>query len=307
MRRLASIAASAAVMIGVTHLWPIHAQTYGPQTPRDITKLAGTNGSAFSLAPPASKLNLCNIHFHAGAEHRGPGYLHPVVKGGGDHGHGGDHGGAAGFQCNDTTKLTPAQLSAPPGGACKGLKPGDTIEVHWVHTSCATAPGPTLGACAPDYCKNPTLRVEAQVFLVVNDRAALDFARFDYAGPPTKGVHRARALPAGNPVVFRGSTTGPAYDDKKGSPYEATWSVRPACARIDINSLHRWCANNVFKEDHGHGVRKLVTDVAQLDAIGRQGGVVAPGPAREARVRVRTYCGGTGRYRNAETGACEYK
>ena len=39
-----------------------------------------------------------------------------------------------------------------------------------------------------------------------------------------------------------------------------TWNVRPACARLDINSLHRWAENgNVFNETHSHGVRQLVT------------------------------------------------
>ena len=52
---------------------------------------------------------------------------------------------------------------------------GDTIEVHWVHSSCDVAPGSGLGSCMNDSCKNPQLRVESQVFLVVNDPEALDF------------------------------------------------------------------------------------------------------------------------------------
>jgi len=46
----------------------------GPQTPRDISGKHGTNARTFSLAPSATKLNLCNIHFHRNAEHKGPGF-----------------------------------------------------------------------------------------------------------------------------------------------------------------------------------------------------------------------------------------
>jgi hypothetical protein len=80
----------------------------GPQTPRDITKRAGTNPRTFALAPASTALNLCNLHFHANAEHKGPGFS--VFAGAGDHG---------GFRCNDTRKLTPAQLKAPRAARAK--------------------------------------------------------------------------------------------------------------------------------------------------------------------------------------------
>jgi len=60
-------------------------------------------------------------------------------------------------------------------------------------------------------------------------------------------------------VTFLGSTTGPSYTQAKCSPLQVTWSVRPACTKIDINSLNKWCEGNVFQEDHAHGVRQLVT------------------------------------------------
>lgn len=239
-------------------------QGYGPQTPRDISSKAGSNARVFPVAPASSSMNLCNIHFHVNAEHKGPGFS--VSAGGGDHG---------GFKCNETAKLTPAELAEPAHGACHGVKPGDTIEVHWVHSSCAVAPGKGLGACMSAQCANPALRVETQVFLVVNDSKALDFTSFDYSGAAANGVHQAKALPGhtGTPVVFRGSTTGPDYTDQKCSPLQVTWSVRPTCAKVDISSLNAWCASNVFKEDHGHGVRQLVTDASLLDKI--------PGPAAQ--------------------------
>ena len=46
----------------------------GPQTPRDIASASGLNTVAFALAPEASEMNLCNIHTHTNAEHKGPGF-----------------------------------------------------------------------------------------------------------------------------------------------------------------------------------------------------------------------------------------
>lgn len=38
------------------------------------------------------------------------------------------------------------------------LAPGDTVEIHFVHTSANTKPGATLGACFTDTTKNRPLR-----------------------------------------------------------------------------------------------------------------------------------------------------
>lgn len=235
----------------------IHAQElckgYGPQTPRDISQVEGTNARIFTLAPPASKMNLCNIHTHTNAEHKGPGFS--VSAGTGKHG---------GYKCNNSDKLSAAELKDPSNGhgAFHGIKPGDTIEVHWVHTSCDVTPGKGLGSCLSEKCANPELRVETQVFLVVNDPKALDFAKFAYAGNKVGGLHQAKSLPTGTgtPVVFAGSTTGPKYTQSACSPLQVTWSVRPNCAKVDVSSLYKWAKDgNVFKEDHSHGVRQLVT------------------------------------------------
>ncbi len=230
----------------------------GPQTPRDITSALGLNADNFQLAPPAAEMNLCNIHTHTNAEHKGPDYSVFVSDA--------DDGG---YACNATADLTEAEL-APAEGAYKGVKPGNTIEVHWVHTSCPATPGPGLGACVPDGCDNPLLRVEAQVFLVVNDETALDFTTMAYDGNMVDGFHQAKMIPAdtGEPVLFRGSTTGPSYDQSTCSPAKVTWNVRPMCAKVDINSLHRWAENgNVFEEDTSHGVRQLVTAPELLSPI----------------------------------------
>lgn len=226
---------------------------FGPQTPRDISSVTGSNTVSFPVAPAAAKMNLCNIHTHTNAEHKGPGFS--VFAGASKHG---------GYKCNQTDSLTEAELKDPANGkgAFHGIKPGDTIEVHWVHSSCDITPGEGLGSCLSDACKNPKLRVEAQVFLVVNDPNALDFANFAYGGNKVGGLHQAKSLPSGTgtPVVFPGSTTGPKYTQSTCSPLKVTWSVRPNCAKIDVNSLYKWAeAGNVFKEDHSHGVRGLVT------------------------------------------------
>ena len=234
---------------------------YAGQTPRDIDSKTGTNSVIFDLAPASKDMNLCNIHFHNNAEHKAADFS--IYAGEGDHGHGG------GYQCGISKSLTAAELAAPSGEICKGLVPGDTIEVHWVHTSCDVAPGPGLGSCLSDACANPDLRVETQVFTLVNDENALDFNDLSYDGNQVNGFHQAKAIPnnTGLPVEFMGSTTGPSYTEKACSPLQVTWSVRPQCAKLNINTIGKWCESNVFEEDHAHGVRKLVTDERLLAPI----------------------------------------
>lgn len=230
----------------------------GPQTPRDISSVLGLNTVTFPVAPPASQMNLCNIHTHTNAEHKGPGFSKFVNNT--------DHGG---YACNGSDELTSAEL-APAPGLFKGVKSGDTIEVHWVHTSCDATPGESLGACVPETCESPTLRVETQVFLVVNDATALDFTEMAYGGNIVGGLHQAKAIPSntGVPVQFAGSTTGPSYTQSKCSPAKVTWNVRPQCAKLDINSLHAWAQDgNVFNEAKSHGVRQLVTAPELLSPI----------------------------------------
>lgn len=230
---------------------------YGPQTPRDITQTDGLNERVFALAGSTAEMNLCNIHTHTQAEHKGPGF---GVRGG--------TGEFGGWKCNGTEDLTEAEL-APMDGPYGNVVPGDTIEVHWVHTSCDVTPGPGLGSCLSDACANPTLRVEAQVFLVVNDPNALDFNDFAYAGTEVDGYHQPKAIPAdtGTPVVFGGSTTGPSYTEAACSPLQVTWSVRPQCARVHIGSLHAWAESNPFNETQSHGVRQIVTSPELLAPI----------------------------------------
>ena len=231
---------------------------FGPQTPRDISSMEGTNARQWTAAPETTQMNLCNIHTHTNAEHKGPGFSVFV-----------DDSDYGGYACNETADLTEAEL-APADGPMGQVKPGDTIEVHWVHTSCDITPGEGLGSCLSDACANPELRVEAQTFLVVNDPNALDFTEFGYEGNVVNGYHQPKALPTGtgDPVVFLGSTTGPSFSQAVCSPLQVTWSVRPQCAKVDINSLHKWVADgNAFNEKKSHGVRQLVTAPELLSPI----------------------------------------
>ena len=235
--------------------------TFGPQTPRDISSVSGRNMQEFPMAPASTELNLCNMHTHTQAEHKGPGFS--VYAGPGADG---------GYQCNETSELTDAEL-APYTGVrnFEGAEPGDTIEVHWVHSSCDIEPGEGLGSCLSDTCTDPLLRVETQVFLVVNDSNALDLTEMDYVPGSGNGagMHQPAMIPSntGTPVVFRGSTTGPSYDQQTCSPLNVTWSVRPQCAKIDVASVHAWAEDNVFNETETHGVRELVTDERLLAPI----------------------------------------
>ncbi len=233
---------------------PLPVSGDGPQSPRDIDNPAGENKSIFSLAPTYDVMNLCNLHFHVNAEHKAKAFATLA------------EGEPGGYQCG--TPLTPQELQPIEGVICHGVKPGDTVEVHWVYSSCNVAPGEGLGSCFSDACNNPNLRVETQVFIAVNDPTALNFNDFKLAGQ-VNGYYQAKALPTGTgePIDYLGSTTGTDYSNVLGSPFQVSWSVRPECAKLNINSLGEWCEANVFKENHGHGVRELVTDSKQLSEI----------------------------------------
>jgi len=234
---------------------------YGPQAPRDIDELSGSNHHVFAKAPPSAQMNLCNIHFHNNAEHKAAAFS--IYAGEGEHGHGG------GYQCEMSQSLSHAELRKPDADICNGLEPGDTIEVHWVHSSCEVEPGVGLASCMTETCVNPDLRVETQVFTLVNDSSALNFHDLTFQGNAVDGYYQAKNIPhnTGDPVEFIGSTTGPKFSGHQCSPLQVTWSVRPECAKLDINSLGEWCSHNVFEEDHAHGVRQLVVNPELLSEI----------------------------------------
>jgi hypothetical protein len=229
---------------------------FGPQSPRYIDSAAGSNDIAFNTAPEYSRMNLCNIHFHKNAEHKGGEFTKYAGNGDG-------HGYLSGYQYSGS--LTKAELAPVGYEVCPSkhgsLYPGDTIEVHYVHsTAQIVAPEPTLSACLSGPIKNPQLRVEAQVYVLVNDKDAADFGNLTEHGEKND-FQQALNIPddTGTPVQYAGSTTGPGYNEK-GSPFQVTWSVHPKVVKVNIQSVGKWCKGNVFDEDHAHGVRNLVTN-----------------------------------------------
>jgi hypothetical protein len=235
---------------------------FGPQSPRDIDQDYGTNMRVFGTAPNRANMNLCNIHFHKNAEHRGGEFT--TYAGNGD-----GNGSDTGYKYNGT--LTAAQLKPVSNKVCgaKGhaLQSGDTLEVHFVYSSAQIKPGPTLGACLADSTMNPGLRVEGQVIVLANDETALNFKTLTKVDS-VNGYYQAPNVPTntGIPVEYLGSTTGPSYNEK-ASPLQVSWSVRPKVAVVDINSVSEWCEDNEFNEDHAHGVRNLVVNPNLLSPI----------------------------------------
>jgi len=226
---------------------------FGPQSPRNIDSVVGYNPIEFNTAPSYTAMNLCNIHFHKNAEHAGGEFTKYAGNGDG-------HGHNTGYEYSGS--LTPAESAPLSEAVCPGkhgaLQSGDTIEIHYVHSSAQIQPGPTLGACLSESIMNPQLRVEAQVYVLVNDDMALDFADLTAVGVKN-GYHQATGIPTqtGKPVVYAGATTGPSYNEK-GSPLQVTWSVRPEVVKVNATTVGEWCKSNQFDEDHAHGVRNLV-------------------------------------------------
>ena len=189
-----------------------------------------------------------------------------AYAGNGD-GHG--HGYLSGYRY--TGHLTAAERKPVDEEICLSehgsLYPGDTIEVHYVYSTAMIKPGKGLGSCMSEAIKNPQLRVEAQVYVLVNDEQALDFGKLTAYGK-RNGRYQAFGIPdnTGQPVQYAGSTTGPGYNEK-GSPFQVTWNVRPKVARVNIRTVGQWCKGNVFGEDHAHGVRNLVINPDLLSPI----------------------------------------
>jgi hypothetical protein len=236
-------------------------QGFGPQSPRDIDSVKGKNKRLFGEAPKFRKMNLCNIHFHKFAEHKGGQFT--TYAGNGD-----GLGKNTGYKYSG--KFTKSELE-PTAPVCDGkygaLNPGDTIEVHYVHTSADVEPGPTLGACLSPSIANPQLRVEAVVMALVNDPKAADFVRLAEVGE-RRGYAQAMNISKnlGYPVQYAGSTTGPKFNEE-GSPLQVSWSVRPKVLKVDVASVGEWCEDNIFDEVAAHGVRNLVTNKDLLSKI----------------------------------------
>ena len=235
---------------------------YGPQSPRDIDRTIGLNPLVFSLAPDAKQMNLCNIHLHKNAEHKGGEFT--TYAGDGD-GHGYDTGYKYSGQLTAAERAPLAEAVCP--SEYSAIQSGDTLEVHYVYSTSLVKPGATLGACVANPVLNPQLRVEGQVIVAVNDDNATDFmdlAKYDIRDKRTQAIN----IPTdtGVPVQYVGSTTGPNYNEQ-GSPYNVTWSLRPQVKKVNIKSIGKWCERNVFDEDHAHGVPPSVKIRSAISSI----------------------------------------
>jgi hypothetical protein len=235
---------------------------FGPQAPRDIDDLPGSNPIVFTASLASEDMNLCNIHFHENAEHKGGDFTEYAGNGDG-------HGYQSGYKYSGS--LTDSELAEIDEEICPSdhgsLLPGATIEVHYVHSTSIVDPGPTLGACLSDSITNTHLRVDAQVYVLVNDDDALDFASLT-AHDKTSGKNQALHIPTdtGTPIHYIGSTTGPGYNEE-GSPFQVNWNVRPQVAKVNIKSVGEWCKGNIYEEDHAHGVRNLVQNPKLISTI----------------------------------------
>lgn len=235
---------------------------FGPQSPRDIDHLNGSNQQLFTKAPAYTEMNLCNIHFHKNAEHKGGEFTEYAGNGDGE-------GNNSGYKFSGSlteSELLPTKTEI--GKNAHGhLVSGDTIEVHYVYSTAKVNPGPTLGACLASPTKNPQLRVETQVFVLVNDKQALNFVQLT-EDAKSGNYQQALNIPTntGDPIEYLGSTTGPGYNEI-GSPFQVTWSVRPNVLKVDINTVGTWLQSNVYQEDHAHGVRNLVINPKLLSDV----------------------------------------
>ncbi len=235
---------------------------YGPQSPRDLSLKNGSNKRVFNPAPSSTRMNLCNIHFHKNAEHKGGEFTAFAGKGDG-------HGNETGYKYAGRLSARETRMLDTPVcvGKHGGLQSGDTVELHYVYSTAQVTPGPSLNACLSETQVNPQLRVEALVLVLVNDPNAADFTQLTLVGE-THGYQQALNMPKnmGQPISYAGSTTGPSHNDK-GSPLQVSWNVRPKVMKVNAPSLGQWCKGNPFNEDHAHGVRKLVTQENMLSPI----------------------------------------
>ena len=177
-------------------------------------------------------MNLCNIHFHKNAEHKGGEFTKYVGNGNGD-GDGDGKGYRTGYKYSEALSAAETKPVSTKGG----LNSGDTIEVHYVHTTAQVKPGATLGSCLSDSIRNPQLRVETQVYVLVNDSKAEDFNSLTtYSNK--NGLYQVDNIPSntGTPIVYDGSTKGPSYNEQ-GSPFQVTWSVRPKVVKVSTQSV----------------------------------------------------------------------
>jgi len=214
-----------------------------PQAPRDLT--TGASGAKRALGP----LNLVpghadatadgfvhvNTHFHEGAEHKSDAYnTAPPSEGpnGGEYAN-----GHPGWQCADSVEEhDQSGMWAPyEFQHCKDVHVGHTYEIHYVHGTggpkdTAHPMSGGLGGALFE-TRNPSIIVQAQVYVVVNDDS------YGVAGSLLDFQHGADT----DVVAYTGSTTGTSFNNEFCSPYEISWHVDRACHRVSAKSFDAMC------------------------------------------------------------------
>lgn len=240
------------------------------QSPRDIDSKNGENNVSTTHVDSHSSMYLCDIHFHKSAEHKGGEFTTYAGNGNGE-------GFGTGYKYDGNltqAELAPYKIETEENS----LYSGDTIETHYVYSSNPKAElGLGLGTCLAGMDANatqPLLRVEAEVYVLVNDENALDFTALNKVSTvkDSNGTshYQADGIPDNNvtgvPVEYDGSTTGPGYNEEP-SPYQVSWSVHPKVAKVNIKTVKEWFENNKFAQEHAHGVRNLVVNPKLLSPI----------------------------------------
>ncbi len=237
-------------------------QDVGAQAPRDIDSVRGSNTKITITAPASTEMYLCDIHFHKSAEHKGGEFTTYAGNGNGE-------GYGTGYKYSGTlTEEEKASFAIE--DEHNPLYSGDTIEVHYVYASNPSAElANGLGSCLSGWTAEtqPLLRVEAQIYVLVNDEHALDFTALNHVSE-VNGRNQAEHIPSntGTGVHYEGSTTGPGYN-KLASPLQVTWNVRPNIAKVNIETVEEWFHHNDFDEHHAHAVRNLVINPDLLSEI----------------------------------------
>jgi len=240
-----------------------------------IKEQAGTNvtigyqGSFKTNAQPITtsffQAGLCpvNVHWHVGTEHFSEGQYDAGGKGPEY-----DVEGRRGYRChlyNHSNSFT----TEFDWKYCKGMKVGETYEIHWPHSKagdCGTpfqyqTPFHDGVFCHKDRIENTAkdIGVQAQVFTVINDDAY--FYPNLFQGMMVIGDH-------GKDIsYYTGSTTGTSRNNHICSQYSPiTWQVDRKCHLISAASFDKLCADmlgemdDMSEDTEPHGARELVVN-----------------------------------------------
>jgi hypothetical protein len=225
------------------------------------------------ITKPYDQTDLCpvNVHWHLGAEHLSVGEFDENGKGPGTRRAEERLGNRCHLYDGQDSKFTTEYNWKH----CKGMKVGETYEVHWPH-SAAGACGTEWQYQTPFYdgvfCKDgviniltplntyKTIGVQAQVYTIVNDENY-------YRDNMIKGMQTDGEFGA-DMTMYTGSTTGTTRDQQTCSRYAPiTWQVDRKCHLISASSFDKMCEMMKQQKDdmsddlHAHGSRETTATV----------------------------------------------